>query len=66
VFHILGYGGLLLLEAVSVGTSVTAYSGGAALVAFVVGLLGSIPTANHIANHWFARLTRGSDWAQGG
>ena len=65
MLHIFGYGGLLLVEAVSVGTSVTAHSGGAAVTALIVGLLASVPTANHIAGHWFARLTRGSDWAQG-
>jgi hypothetical protein len=64
VLHIFGLGGLVILEAVSVGTSVTAHSGSAAVTAFVVGLLGSVPTANHIASRWFARLTRGSDWAQ--
>ena len=65
VLHILGYGGLLLLEALSVGTSMTAHSGGVATAALVVGLLGSVPTANHFAGHLFERATRGSDWSQG-
>jgi hypothetical protein len=53
VLHIFGYGGLLLLEALSVGTSMTAHSGGVATAALVVGLLGSVPTANHFAGHLF-------------
>jgi hypothetical protein len=64
VLHIFGYFGLLLLEAVSVGTSVTAHSGGAATAALIVGLLGSAPTANHFAGHLFERVTRGSDWSE--
>ncbi len=65
MLHIFGYGGLLLLEALSVGASMTAQSGGVATAALVVGLLGSVPTANHFAGHLFERATRGTDWSQG-
>jgi hypothetical protein len=64
VLHTFGYLGLMLLEAASVGTSVTVHSGSAAVVALIVGLLGSVPTANHFAGHLFDRVTRGSDWSQ--
>jgi hypothetical protein len=64
VLHIFGYCGLLLLEAVSVGTSVTAQSGNAAMAALIVGLLGSVPTANHFAGHLFERVTGRSDWSE--
>jgi hypothetical protein len=60
VLHIFGYGSLLLVEALSVGTSMTAHSGSVALAALVVGLLGSVPTANHFAGHLFERATRGT------
>jgi len=64
VLHIFGYCSLVLLEALSVGTSVAAHSGGAATAALIVGLLGSLPTANHFASHLFERVTRGSDWSE--
>lgn len=64
MLHIFGYCGLLLLEAVSVGTSVSAHSGSAAMIALVIGLLGSVPAANHFAAHLFERATRGSDWSE--
>jgi hypothetical protein len=64
VLHIFGYSSLLLLEAVSVGTSVTAHSGAAAMAALVAGLLGSVPTANHFAGHLFQRVTQGADWSE--
>jgi hypothetical protein len=64
VLHILGYSSLLLIEAVSVGASITAHSGSAAMAALIVGLLGSMPTANRLAGHLFERVTRGSDWSE--
>jgi hypothetical protein len=64
ILHIFGYCGLLLLEAVSVGTSVTAHSGGAAIAALIVGLFASLPTANHFAGHLFERVTQGSNWSE--
>ena len=65
MLHIFGYGGLLLVEALSVGTSIASHSGGMATAALVVGLLGSVPTANHLAGHLFERATRGADWSPG-
>lgn len=64
MLHIFGYGSLILVEAISVGASISSHTGGAVMVAFVAGLLGSVPTANHCAERLFASLTRGSDWAQ--
>ena len=64
MLHIFGYCGLLLLEAVSEGTSVSAHSGSAAMIALVIGLLGSVPAANHFAAHLFERATWGSDWSE--
>ena len=64
MLHILGYGGLALIEAISVGTSVTSHSDSSAAVALIVGVIGSVSTANHFAGHLFARATQGSDWTQ--
>jgi hypothetical protein len=64
VLHLVGYSCLILVEAVSVGASISSQTGGAAVGALAVGLLGLVPTANHCAERLFACLTRGSDWAQ--
>jgi L-serine deaminase len=63
VLQIVGYCGLILLEAVGVAASVSNESGGGATAALLVGLLGSVPTANHCAERLFVRFTQGSDWA---
>jgi hypothetical protein len=64
VLHVFGYLGLILLEAASVGTSVSNHSGGTALAVLITGLLASVPTANHFAERLFTRCTRGSDWGE--
>jgi hypothetical protein len=61
VLHVAGYCGLILLEAVSFGASVSGQTGGSAVAATVLGILTLVPTANHCADRMFARLTRGSD-----
>ncbi len=64
MFHVVGYCGLLLIEAVGVGASVSNHPDSEALAAMIVGILASVPTANHCANRLFARLTRGYDGEQ--
>jgi hypothetical protein len=64
VSQVVGYCGLLLIEAVSVGASVSSHTGNEALAAMIVGILASVPTANHCADRLFARLTRGYDGEQ--
>jgi branched-subunit amino acid ABC-type transport system permease component len=64
MLHVAGYCGLLLIEAVSVGTSVSSHTGNEALAAMIVGILASIPTANYCADRLFTRLNRGYDGEQ--
>jgi hypothetical protein len=61
VLHVVGYCGLILLEAVSVGASVSRQTGTAAVAALVIGLIATVPTANHCAGRLFTHLTRGWD-----
>jgi hypothetical protein len=61
VLHVVGCCGLMLVEAISVGTSVSSQSGTAATAALVVGLIAAVPTVNHCAGRLFAHLTRGWD-----
>jgi len=61
--HVVGYCGLMLVEAISVGTSVSSQTGVAATAALVIGLIAAVPTANHCAGWLYARLTRGWDGA---
>ncbi len=61
MLHVVGYCGLILLEAVSVGTSVSSQTGTAAVAALVIGLVATVPTANHCAGWLFTHLTRGWD-----
>jgi len=64
VSQVVGYCGLLLIEAVSVGASVSSHTGNEALAAMIVGILASVPAANHCGYLLFARLTRGYDGQQ--
>ena len=59
MLHLIGYGSLLLVEAIEFGVSVSAHSGSEALLALAVGILTLVPTANHVAGWAFARLTTG-------
>jgi len=61
VLHVVGYCGLILLEAVSVGTSVSSQTGTAGVAALVIGLIAAVPTANHCSGWLFTQLTRGWD-----
>jgi len=61
VLHVLGYGSLIMFEAISFAASVSSEPGGSTMAATLVGLLGLVPTANHCADRMFARLTRGLD-----
>jgi len=61
MLHVVGYCGLLLIDAVSVGTSVASHTGNEALAAMIVGILASVPTANYCADRLFTRLNRGYD-----
>jgi hypothetical protein len=59
VLHVFGYCGLFLLEAIGVGASVSSHAGGASAAALIVGLLASVPTANHCAARLFSHFTQG-------
>lgn len=61
MLHVVGYCGLILLEAVSVGTSVSSQTGTTAVAGLVIGLIATVPTAHHCASWLFTHFTRGWD-----
>ena len=64
MFNFLGYVCLILVEAVSLGTSVYEQPGGATVGAVAIGILAAVPTANRCAERMFAFLTCHSDHQQ--
>jgi hypothetical protein len=64
MFNFLGYVCLILLEAISLGTSVYDQPGGATVGAVAIGILAAAPTANRCAERMFAFLTCHPDQQQ--
>jgi hypothetical protein len=61
VLHVVGYCGLILIEAIGFGASVSSQTGSSAVASTLLGILTLAPTANRCADRMFAGLTRGSD-----